>query len=273
MPIFQIFRLLFQTLRLAFNNKEDLAHLKSFVTGSKSVPSFDDAYQRGDYVKAFELAEDYKSHGKKTAHFCYYRGSTAFQLGRFEESEQYLREALEFEQDPQLKALVHEQLGLTLHAQGRFEEAIAANEAAIALWPERGCGHRGIAAAMLCSGTNPGVALTRAKQAVEVDRSTEQLSQEAYKTNISESLAILAWAVGSTDGSEWDIDKITAESLGLWGKNTTPALAQIHCHVAQGYMAVGKELKAMQHFEQAATLDPNGYYGRLAKANEPHIEQ
>ena len=236
------------------------------------------AYREGDYETGLKKAEGLKdplNPLKKSAEYCFFRGSMLHHLGRLDEAEASLREGLPLEEDPRQRALVHNTLATVLMDAGRYPEAIAFFENAGTAWPDRGSSHRGIAEVWLRQGREFPEALAQARQAVDIDRAASGMKKEALDTRLGEDLATLAWAVAANatavfaspnPGTVSEVESLVAESFQLCGTKTRPVLAQIHYQAAKAYEALKMPEKAREQFRVAAEADPKGIYGRFAKS-------
>ena len=232
------------------------------------------AYSEGDYETGLQKTgalKDAYNPLKKSAEYCFFRGTMLHHLGRLDEAEASLREGLPLEEDPRQRALVYNTLATVLMDQCRYPEAIAFFENAGRAWPNRGANHRGIAEVWLRQGRELPEALDHARQAVEIDRAASGMKKEALDTRLGEDLATLAWAVAANStvianpGAATEVESVLAESFRLCGTKTKPIVAQIHYQAGKAYEALKVPEKAQEHFRQAAEVDPNGIYGRLAR--------
>ena len=233
------------------------------------------AYREGDYESGLQKAEALKDPYnplKKSAEYCFFRGTMLHHLGRLDEAEASLREGLPLEEDPRQRALVHNTLATVLMDAGRYPEAIAFFENAGTAWPDRGSSHRGIAEVWLRQRREFPEALAHARQAVDIDRVASGMKKEALDSRLGEDLATLAWAVAanstlsSNSTAVSEVESLVAESFQLCGTRTRPVLAQIHYQAAKAYEALKMPDKAREQFRVAAEADPSGIYGRLAHA-------
>src|ERR1700746_3406150 len=189
-------------------------------------------YENG--LQTNEALKDTYNPLKKSAEYCFFRGTMLHHLGRLEEAEASLREGLPLEEDPRQRALVYNTIASVLMDQGRFPEAIAFFENAGSAWPDRGSSHRGVAEVWLRQGREFPEALQHARQAVEIDRAASGMKKEALDTRLGEDLATLAWAVAANStmaanqGATTEVESLLAESFKLCGPKTKPILAQIH---------------------------------------------
>jgi tetratricopeptide (TPR) repeat protein len=110
---------------------------------------------------------------------------------------------------------------------------------------------------------NPAEALNWARVAVEKGRASTQESRLDLSTN----LAMLAWAVASASGDRDEVDLAVDEAVSLAKARPVPAsCAQVHVNSGRAYAALGDWRKSQEHFDAAARIDPNGLWGRAAKA-------
>jgi tetratricopeptide (TPR) repeat protein len=227
-----------------------------------------ESYRRGDFEIGLGLVEGLKDGSSKTPQYCFFRGKMLYQLGRLAEAEACLTEGRGLENDQRRVALCSEALGYAVLEQLRYADAIVHFENCIRIWPDRGCGHRAVAETMLRQG-NAKDALVRARKAEEIDRAAQALTPEIHNLNLAEALATLAWAVAAGSGDRAEVDKLVAEALTLCTEDRKPVLAQLRYHAGRAYAALGMAEKSAEHFRHAVALDPQGNFGRLARAAAP----
>jgi tetratricopeptide (TPR) repeat protein len=235
------------------------------IDATQALGDMLESYRRGDFQAVLHKSEKLKNGSARTAAYCFFRGKALYQLGRFAEAEASLQEARSLEQDERRVALSTEALGYALLEQQRYTEAIAYFESCIRIWPDRGCGHRAVAEAMLRQGKTAD-AVIRARRAAVIDRNAQALSDEIHNLNLGEALATLAWAVAADSGDVPEVARLVAEALPLCGGDNKPILGQLHYHAGRAYAALGISDRSVEHFEQAFAADPQGNYGRLARA-------
>src|SRR5438552_1222902 len=170
------------------------------------------------------------------------------------------------ETEPRQRALVYNVIASVLMDQERFPESIAFFENAGRAWPDRGANHRGIAEVWLRQGREFSEALDHARQAVEIDRHAPGMKKEALDSRLGEDLAVLAWAVAANSGEAREVESLLAEAFQLCGTKSKPILAQFHYHAGRAYEALKLLEKSREHFRQAIEIDPQGNFGRLARA-------
>jgi len=84
--------------------------------------------------------------------------------------------------------------------------------------------------------------------------------------NLSENLATLAWATAVVSHDQEQVDRLVSEAADLVRGGSVQTVAQVHYHCGQAYTALNNFLKSEQHFEEASRVDPNGLWGRTARA-------
>ncbi len=225
------------------------------------------AWRRGDYEAQMRAAAPLRVW--KPRAYLFFRGSALFMLGRLQEAEACLRRSLLMEKRRRLKALCESQLGHVLLAQQRYADAIACFERAIADWPQRGSGYRGIAEMLLLQGVQPAEALRRARQAADIDEVNTALGAENRDLNTAESLATLAWAEAVNSRNAAEVERLLSKAFTLCPETTVPIRAELHYLAGRAYAALGKTDESAREFERAAKLDPHGNCGRSAKAAMP----
>jgi tetratricopeptide (TPR) repeat protein len=235
------------------------------IDATKALDDMLESYRSGDFQSVLHKSEKLKNGSARTAAYCFFRGKALYQLGRFAEAEASLQEARSLEQDERRVALSTEALGYALLEQQRYADAIACFESCIRIWPDRGCGHRAVAEALLRQGKAADAAV-RARRAAAIDRNAQALSDEIHNLNLGEALATLAWAVAADSGDAPEVTRLVAEALPLCGDDNKPILGQLHYHAGRAFGALGVAERSAEHFEQAIAADPQGNYGRLARA-------
>lgn len=223
------------------------------------------AYRAGDYVSALQEAEKLKHDASKKHAYCFFRGAMLHRLGQLSEAESCLREGLSLQPDDRRRALSYNTLAEILMDQERFAESIVFFENAGRAWPGRGSNQRGIAEVWLRQGREFQEALEHARQAVEIDRCATGLTKELLDQRLGEDLAVLAWAVAANSGDPNEVESLLAKAFSLCAK-TNPILGQVHYHAGRAYAALQMTEKGRDHFHQAAEIDPQGIFGRLARA-------
>jgi tetratricopeptide (TPR) repeat protein len=194
-----------------------------------------------------------------------------------EEAEACLSQCSQMEYDWHKMALYKDALGQALVEQQRYDEAIVCFERGIPDWPEHGGCHRGIAATLLRQGGRATEAFGWARVAVNLDevhskgivRVHDLHLGEARVWDLGKSLAILAWAEAVSAGDAAEVERLLARAFTLCPETVVPVRAQVHYYAGRAYSALGKAEDSASQFERAASLDPNGNFGRLGKAAVP----
>ncbi|HSB18175.1 MAG TPA: tetratricopeptide repeat protein [Bryobacteraceae bacterium] len=228
------------------------------------------AYRRGDYQGQLKIIEGFRTNRSEPEHYLFFRGTACYELGRLEEAEQLLRRSLSMANDPARRTVCRDQLGLVLMEQARYDEAAACFRVCIEESPKRGGGHRGMAETLLRQGGENVPALDAARLAVEADRAEKvlggKLGREAHVLNLSESLAVFAWALTKNSVDPAEVEGALTEAFALCGETTKPIRARLHYCASQAFSALGNTAESTRHIQFAAEIDPLGNYGRLARA-------
>jgi len=224
------------------------------------------AYRAGDYAAGLQASEKLMDGTTRTPEYFMFRGYMLHQLGRLNEAESSFRQALPLRSDPHQRALSLNSLASVLMDQERFTEAITFYENASQVWPDRGASLRGIAEVWLRQGREPTQALEQARHAVEIDRNATGMSKEVLSDRLGEDLAVLAWALAANAQDPAEVEAALAEAFKLCGRKSVSIVAQIHYHAGRAYLALASRNRSNDHFRQAEQIDPNGRFGRMARA-------
>jgi len=190
------------------------------------------------------------------------RADALFFSGRAREAETILRELAAPERNAADRVIGLENLGRVLLAQSRYQEARQSLEAAAQLMPTRSVAFSGLAELRLLQGTGPGLALRDAERALQSYRNSriERTAREHLATirgNQAWALALLGHAAESQQAIE-------AGEREMDPKHT-PEVAGFYWRAGMAMLALENATAAAAHFRRAAKLDPQGYYGGLAK--------
>jgi tetratricopeptide (TPR) repeat protein len=228
------------------------------------------AYRKGDYRTQLRVIEGLRVADSEPPDYLFFRGVACFELGRLGEAEQALRQSLLQETRPQFKVLCRDQLGRVLMEQERWDEATACFRECIAESPARGGGYRAIAEVLLRVGGQDEAALDAARKAVELDRAggppRGKDAREVYNSNLSESLAFLAWALARNQSDAAEFESALSEAFAISGGLAVPIQAEHHFCAGHAYAARGNSAQSVRHFERATQIDPDGNYGRLSRS-------
>jgi tetratricopeptide (TPR) repeat protein len=234
------------------------------------------AYRRGDYEGQLREAERLKNWIPSSC--LLFRAMALYELGRFKEAEESLRQSLPMQKNPQQRANCEVILGMVLREQQRFEEAMACFESAMRVKARSGDVNREIAKTLLRQGAQPDEALRQARKAAEIDqahrsatlsRAAPKLDAEVRDGALGESLSTLAWAEAVNSGSASEVEHLLQEALGHVLENNVPAMAEFHYHAGRAWAAVGNTEQSVTELSRAAEIDPRGNTGRLARAAMP----
>jgi tetratricopeptide (TPR) repeat protein len=228
------------------------------------------AYRKGDYRAQLQIVEGLRANGSEPANYLFFRGVACFELGRLDEAERALRLSLSKETRVEFKVLCRDQLGRVLMEQERWDEATACFRECIAESPKRGASYRSIAEALLRLGDQDASALEAARTAVAFDRAQPvargEGGQEVHSTNLSESLAFLAWALAKNQCDPAEMESALSEAFALYKGLAKPILAELHFCAGHAYAARGNAVESLRQFQRATEIDPDGNYGRLSRS-------
>jgi tetratricopeptide (TPR) repeat protein len=241
-----------------------------------AVDAHMDPYCKGDFKAALQATAKLKYAPRA---YCFYRGATLLQLGELKEAETLLLQNIALSEQaqrsfrgqgsrilPRLTGVCRQALGELYLEQKRYDDALRCFEASLRDWPGRGSSHRAIAEAWLRRGNAPTEALKWARLAVEEDRASTDLTQEARDTNLGEDLATLAWAVAVASHDRAEVDRMAAEAVSVAGAVLVTTSAQVQYQAGLAYEALGNAERSAQHFNEAARIDQQGRWGRAARA-------
>jgi tetratricopeptide (TPR) repeat protein len=212
------------------------------------------AFIHGNYEQAKSLGPD-----------PFFQAMIAMQLGGLADAEQRLRSLAASEQRPQLGAVIQSTLGQVLLQQSRYDQAMECFQAALRLWPERGSTYRDIAETWLRRGNNSQEALNWARQAVQKEKSGPGLSEDSKNICLGEDLATLAWAVAAHTHDVTEVERLT-EEVSMPAITPVSTQAQVSFHFGKAFGELGNLARSVRYFEHAASVDPNGLWGRAAAA-------
>jgi tetratricopeptide (TPR) repeat protein len=244
--------------------------LRRMLRNSRIILAQVAAYRRGDYHGQLQIIEGFRVRGSQPRDYLFFRGTACFQLGRLEVAELALRRSLSGEKNRKLRTVARDQLGRILMEQGRWDDAADCFRECIAEDPRRGGSHRALAELLLRHGQQPEAALDAASLAVSSDRAAPAsrggLSKLDHDINLSESLAIYAWALARSGASQSEVDPALNEAFQLCGESTKPTLAELHYFAGYAHANLRNIAESRRHFQRAAKVDPLGNYGRLAES-------
>lgn len=219
------------------------------------------AFVRGEYQQALAISTA-AQHGVTVGVF---DGALLMQVGRLNEAERMISEALTRETEPRSTALAHCVLGEVYMFQHQYDKALSCYNSALSLWPERGGTYRAIAEVGLRRGEDPSVVLQWARLAVEKEKASQGIVPMTKVANVGAELATLAWAVAVSSRNAPEVEKLLSEADSYCAGIPVSSIAQVHFYGAMACAALGHEAKRAQHLKAAARIDPNGVWGREAQ--------
>ncbi len=190
------------------------------------------------------------------------KAGALFYWGRAQEAEVILRELVQQTRSRADRLVAHERLGLVLLALGRYPEAKQSFEVAAALRPTRSVAFSGLSELRLRQGLLPGQALAYAEQALKKHRS--ELSERFISGGLAGIRGNQAWALALLGHAAESEQAIELGSREVDPKHK-PELAGFHWRAGMAMLAIERPSSAADHFRLASELDPDGYYGGLAK--------
>lgn len=226
-------------------------------------------HRRGDYESALQACEGLEVRGKVTRPYCFFRGTNLSHLGRLEEAEVWLRRNIAMHQKDWYKrdlAIGFTALGEAMLQAGRYDDAQQSFEASLTHFPQRGSDYRCMAELCLLRRDNPVEPLRLAKLAIEHDQVDLSLSLEGRRTIVGEAQATLAWATATGTHNPSEVARLVAEAVDSVGERYVPATALVRYQSGRAYAELGDFQASTQHYEEAARLDPQGNWGRAARA-------
>jgi tetratricopeptide (TPR) repeat protein len=193
------------------------------------------------------------------------RADTLFFSGRAQEAETILRELVAPRRNAADRVIGLENLGRVLLAQSRYQEARQSLEAAARLMPTRSVAFSGLAELRLLQGTGPGLALKDAERALQLHR--DSLIERTAREHLARIRGNQAWALALLGHAAESQQAIDAGEREMDPKYT-PEVAGFYWRAGMAMLAL-ENTTAGAYFRRAAELDPQGYYGGLAKQHLP----
>ena len=183
--------------------------------------------------------------------------------GRYREAEDALRRSLVGSHATHSYATALEYLGDALLEQGRYGEAMRSYEGALHAFAWHRRAYRGMAEMLLRQGIDPQKAL----EYVEKIRDLSNLSwiqRQQNGNSLDDYWSLQAWALAAC-GRSSEVQPAIEKALHATAKHPAD-LAATHHRCGMALQILGNRKAAVQHLQQAATLDPHGRRGTLAQA-------
>lgn len=252
----------------ALGNQELAADLRFRSATLKALGEVMRSYRRGDYEAALKAAEGFLRDGKVTRAYCFYRGSMLENLGRLEEAEVWLRRHIDLcenEGEKRFLAIAFTKLGRVLLEAGRYDEARECFETSRIHFPGRSSGYQSMAEWYLRRGDAPAEAVRWAKLAMERERA-DRTSAELHRLNLGEILATLAWATAADTHSIREVTALVEQARASVGTSNVQSTALVQYQSGRAFAELGDTQRARERYREAARIDPQGKWGRAAKA-------
>ena len=258
-----LIRLIEWILELILNFRMAEKNLRTAMNQHNAGPhvTMMQAFVRGEYQHALAISAA-AQHGVNVGVF---DGALLMQIGRLNEAERMISQALTSETEPRSTALAHCCLGEVYLFQHQYDKALSCYNSALSLWPERGGTYRAIAEVGLRRGEDPSVVLQWARLAVEKEKASQGVAPMTKVMNLGAELATLAWAVAVSSRNAPEVERLLAEADSFGAGIPVSSMAQVHVYSAMAYAALGNDAKRAHHLEAAARVDPNGVWGRAAQ--------
>jgi tetratricopeptide (TPR) repeat protein len=200
----------------------------------------------------------------KSAPVLFLKGTVLMFAGRSAEAEAALRQSLVRETSPVHKSLVLVNIGYTLLAEGRYNEAKQALEEAIALRPDGAVAYSTLAEVYLRQGIEPQKALELLDRGIERKRASDR--QMTVDLHIFGYLyANRAWALWLL-GHPVEADEALDEARRYSAVDIKPGAAGVRYRIGRVLLAEKRNTEAAKEFRQARQIDPKGIYASLSEA-------
>jgi tetratricopeptide (TPR) repeat protein len=188
-------------------------------------------------------------------------GTVLLFAGHYDKAEEMLSRELSPQTDNTIKGGLLENLGCTLLRQGRYEEAIAVLEEAIAADPGLSAAYISLADAYLESGERPEIVLELTQNAIRIKRGLVSRFIDRFAWGFI--YGDQAWAYALL-GDDKAADQILQRAFEKANKKFIPGFAGLCYRAGRAMLALEDEVTAREYLEQAAQIDPRGAYGNLA---------
>ncbi len=189
------------------------------------------------------------------------KADALFYWGRAEEAEGIFRGFVQPSRGVARRLAGCEGLGLALLALGRYSESEQAFQAAAALWPGRSVAYSGMSEVRLRQGVEPFQALAFAERALRKHRHG---SERFFSARLASIRGNQGWALALLGRASESQQAIESGAVETDPKNR-PELAGFHWRAGMAMVAMENPSTAADHFRRASELDPEGYYGGLAR--------
>jgi tetratricopeptide (TPR) repeat protein len=230
------------------------------------VPTFwvQGALNRADYAGALGRVRFLRRLRPHNAMFLYLHGTVHLFAGEYQEAEARLREGLEREQKG-LSATMGatlENLGYVLARQGRYEEAIKTLKGAIEIAPDAAGPYITLAGVYLRQGLQAERALELLAQAQE-NKGSSLLSRYTDRHRWGQIWANRAWAL-TLQGRHAEAAEVLEQAFKKRDRKFKPGLADLYCRMGKVMRLRGDKAAAIEHWQQAQQIDPQGKAGQWA---------
>jgi tetratricopeptide (TPR) repeat protein len=222
------------------------------------------ALRRANYARALRRMRLLRRLSASSVRFLHLHGTVHFFAGEYQQAEGCLRESLIEELKPTLRmsGSALEDLGHTLVRQGRYEEAIKVFEVAIEVAPDKSGAYNGLAEVYLRNDLRAERALELLQRALE-NLGDSFLRRRSKRYQRGQLWANRAWAL-TVQRLHAQAGEALEQALRKTDRGFKPGLADLHCRAGQVMRLRGDKVAAVEHWQQAQQIDPQGQAGQWA---------
>lgn len=220
-------------------------------------------YWRADYASALRRARFLQRLAPHNPTFVFLESAMHLAARNYPEAERLLQHCLEQSQEQYSgqRATVLGGLGEVALAQRRYADAITYCEGVIKISPESATAYRSLANIYLEQNDLTARALDLTTQALAAHKVRKALRRSSLQS-LAEIYGVRAWALSRLGRNDEAAACIT-RAFELGHRRSRPGMAYLHYLAGQALRAQREESSAVEHFNAARRLDPEGYYGEL----------
>jgi tetratricopeptide (TPR) repeat protein len=223
------------------------------------------ALRQADYATALKRTAQLQRWRGKTAEMLFTEGTIQLFAGQLAQAEARLRDSLIegqrrgglFEQSVAL-----ENLGCVLMEQRRYDEALPTFESSLKIKPDRGGPYNYLGELYLRQGREPQRALELIDRALHYKRAT-WFSRFIDRYMLGEMWSNRAWALALLNRERESAEAIV-RGLQETDRKFKPALAGLYWRAGQARRFLNDKPAAVDYWQRARQVDPQGLYGQLA---------
>ncbi|MCP4536311.1 MAG: tetratricopeptide repeat protein [Chloroflexi bacterium] len=222
------------------------------------------ALKRGDYEKAIRRSRWMEQVHAFRGAFLNLDGFALFLAGRYEKAQQLLQDSIRTTRRELAAGGADglDNIGCVLTAQGQYDEAIKMFEGTIEISPKHVGAYNDLAQVYLFQGIEPQRALELTERALK-NYNASFWYRWLERFNFGAIWASRAWALALLDRHSEAAEALEQAFTGT-DRSFVPEFAGVHFRAGQTELLRGDHAQAVEHWEQACQLDPQGHYGGLA---------